>query len=209
MRPISRLHFITTNAVLAEQACVGGADWIQLRLKNVSYDAYRETALKVQAVCAKYKATFIVNDNIRLALDIHADGVHVGKEDPLPQADVDKMLLRGGIIGVTTNDFSDFLHLQGKPVSYVGLGPYRFTETKKNLSPVLGLEGYLELFTKLKTEKIEHPPVVGIGGITIDDVPALTLTGMHGVAVSGAIGNSADVAETTRRFVHALKTAIL
>ncbi len=82
MKAISKLHYITTNASMAEQACAGGVDWIQLRLKNVSYDEYKTVALEVQAVCKKYNATFIINDNIKLALDLGADGVHVGKEDP-------------------------------------------------------------------------------------------------------------------------------
>ncbi len=200
MRPISKLQFITTNAASAGQACMGGVDWIQLRLKDISYEDYKKTALDVQAVCKKYNATFIVNDNIKLALDINADGVHVGKEDPLPQADIDAMLARGGIIGVTTNDIDDFLHLQGKPVSYVGLGPYRYTDTKKNLSPILGLNGYRKLFAQLKAKNIAYPPVIGIGGITSDDVSVLMTTGLHGIAVSGAIGNAPDITEAARKF---------
>ena len=200
MRPISKLQFITTNAATAEQACMGGVDWIQLRLKDISYEDYKKTALDVQAVCKKYNATFIVNDNIKLALDIHADGVHVGKEDSLPQEDIDAMLARGGIIGVTTNDIDDFLHLQGKPVSYVGLGPYRYTDTKKNLSPILGLNGYRKLFAQLEAKNIAYPPVIGIGGITSDDVSVLMSTGLHGIAVSGAISNASDITEAARKF---------
>ncbi len=200
MRPISKLQFITTNAATAEQACMGGVDWIQLRLKDISYDDYKKAALEVQAVCKKYNATFIVNDNIRLALDINADGVHVGKEDPLPQADIDTMLARGGIIGVTTNDINDFLHLQGKPVNYVGLGPYKHTETKKNLSPILGLNGYRKLFAQLEAKSFAYPPVIGIGGITSDDVSVLMSTGLHGIAVSGAIGNALDISDAARKF---------
>jgi len=207
MKPISKLHYITTSADLAEQACKGGVDWIQLRLKNVSYDEYRDAALEVQAVCKKYNATFIVNDNIKLALDIDADGVHVGKEDPLPQGDIDEMLRRDGIIGCTANTIEDFAHLSGKPVSYIGLGPFRFTTTKKNLSPVLGLEGYRKLFNQLKAQNIAYPPVIGIGGITLDDVSVLMSTGLHGIAVSGAISNAPDIIETAGNFLSFLDPA--
>jgi len=207
MKPISRLQYITKTADLAEQACKGGVDWIQLRLKDISYEEYRAKALEVQAVCKKYNATFIVNDNIKLALDINADGVHVGKEDPLPQNDIDEMLARGCIIGVTTNDLDDLRHLQGKPVSYAGLGPYRFTETKKKLSPVLGLNGYRKLFNQLKTQNITYPPVIGIGGITVDDVSVLMSTGLHGIAVSGAISNAPDITETAGKFLDFLDPA--
>ena len=185
MRQISKLHFITTNAATAAQACSGGADWIQLRLKNVSYGEYFKVGKEVQEVCRKYNATFIVNDDIKLALDLGADGVHVGKEDPLPQDDIERMLKKGGIIGCTANAIEDFEHLNGKPVSYIGLGPYSFTETKKNLSPVLGLTGYRKLFAQLNTRHMTPPPVIGIGGITADDVSVLMTTGLHGIAVSG------------------------
>ena len=201
MKKISKLHFITTNAYTAEQACKGGVDWIQLRLKDVSYDEYFKVGKEVQAVCKKYNATFIVNDNIKLALDLDADGVHVGKEDPLPQHYIDEMLGKGGIIGCTTNTIEDILHFKGKPVSYLGLGPFRFTATKQKLSPVLGIEGYKRIFDDLrKTDMHQVPPVIGIGGITLNDVPALLDTGLHGIAVSGAIANCHDVTAAAEGF---------
>lgn len=199
-RPISKLQFITISAAIAEQACKGGVDWIQLRLKNITYEDYRKVALEVQAVCKKYNATFIVNDNIKLALDINADGVHVGKEDPLPQEDIDAMLAKNGIIGVTANEIEDFIHLDGKPVSYIGLGPFRYTDTKKNLSPILGLDGYHKLFYEIRERRLNPPPVVGIGGITEADVNILLTTGLHGIAVSGAIGNANDVTDAAQKF---------
>ena len=205
MRPISKLQFITTNAATAEQACMGGVDWIQLRFKDITYEDYKKAALKVQAVCKKYNATFVVNDNIKLALEINADGVHLGQEDPMPQTDLDAMLARGGIIGVTTNNIDDFLHLQGKPVNYVGLGPYRYTDTKKNLSPILGLNGYRKLFAQLEAKNVPYPPVIGIGGITSDDVSVLMSTGLHGIAVSGAIANATDITEAAKRLTQAVQ----
>jgi thiamine-phosphate pyrophosphorylase len=200
MRSISNLHYITTSAAQAEQACMGGIDWIQLRLKNVSYDEYFKAGKEVQAVCKKYNATFIINDDIKLALNLDADGVHVGKEDPLPQNCIEEMLGKGGIIGCTANAIEDFEHLDGKPVSYIGLGPYRFTETKKKLSPILGLDGYRKVFAQLRARHITPPPVIGIGGITIDDVSVLMTTGLHGIAVSGAISGAPDIRKAAVEF---------
>lgn len=200
MTAISKLHYITTNAALAEHACKGGVDWVQLRLKDVSYDEYRTVALEVQKVCKKYGATFIVNDNIELALDINADGVHIGKEDALPQELAERMLKKGGIIGRTTNTIEDIANLQGQPVSYIGLGPFRFTQTKKKLSPILGLSGYSKLLADLKERGISHPPIIGIGGITQADVTELLSTGLHGIAVSGAISNAADASAVAKQF---------
>jgi len=205
MKNISRLHFITTSAAIAEQACAGGVDWVQLRLKDVTYDEYREVALEVQAICRKYEATFIVNDNIKLALDIKADGVHVGKEDDLPQEYADELLKRGGIIGCTANTIDDILHLQGRQVSYIGLGPYRFTATKKKLSPILGMDGYRSLFAEIKEKGLTVPPVIGIGGITTGDVAELLTTGLYGIAVSGAISGAADITTAAETFIELVK----
>ena len=200
MKPITKLHYITTDASLAEQACRGGADWIQLRLKNVAYADFKSVAKEVQAVCKQYGATFIVNDNVKLALDIDADGVHVGKSDPLLPEDIDEILARDIIIGCSTNTIDDFVHLAGKAVSYVGLGPFRYTTTKQNLNPILGIVGYRTIFSQLKDREITPPPVIGIGGIVGTDVPALLATGLYGVAVSGAISGADDVVAATKRF---------
>lgn len=199
MKPISKLHFITTNAAAAEDACKGGVDWVQLRLKNIPYADYYEEAYKVKMVCKKYNATFIVNDNVALALDINADGVHLGRKDMQPE--IARSLIGSGfIIGSTANTAEDIMELAGKPINYIGLGPYRFTDTKQNLSPVLGLSGYRRLFSQLESKGITHVPVIGIGGITTDDVSVLMSTGLHGIAVSGAIAKAADVTDAAKKF---------
>ena len=184
---------------------MGGIDWIQLRLKNVSYDEYRTIAKEVQAVCRKYNATFIINDNIQLALEVDADGVHVGESDPLPKEEREAMLNKGGIIGCTANSIDDFIHLTGKPVSYIGLGPFRFTTTKQNLKPILGIEGYSRIFREIKEHGLQAPPVIGIGGIIESDVAELLATGLHGIAVSGAISNAEDITDAARKFKEAIK----
>lgn len=206
MKQISKLHFITTSTHLAEQACKGGIDWVQLRLKNVTYDEYKQEALKVQEVCKKYGATLIINDNARLALDIKADGVHIGKEDVITP-DEEAALVNGGyIIGCTTNTFENIRHFAGKPISYVGLGPFRFTATKQKLSPILGIDGYKEIMAQMNAHNTTLPPVIAIGGITIDDVPTLIATGIHGIAVSGAIGSAVDISGTAQQFTQLLTT---
>lgn len=199
MKPaISKLQYITTSATLAEQACMGGVDWIQLRMKNVSYQDYRAEALKVQAICKKYGATLIINDNAALALDIKADGVHIGKEDVITAEEEAALLAGGYIIGCTTNTIDDILHLCGKPIDYVGLGPFRFTTTKENLSPILGIDGYRKILNELKDLDTTHPPVIGIGGVAEQDIDDLLGTGLHGIAVSGAITNAADIQAAAR-----------
>ncbi|PZF71466.1 thiamine phosphate synthase [Taibaiella soli] len=203
MKKISRLQYITTDASLAEKACIGGAKWIQLRLKNVNYEAYLETAKEVQLVCEQYNAIFIVNDNVSLALETGAHGVHLGKED-MPPAKARDLLGDDFIIGSTANTIEDIIRLSKEPINYIGLGPFRFTKTKENLSPVIGLEGYEAIFAALNKQNIQHPPIVGIGGIETDDIAALLQTGLYGIAVSGIISNAEDPAMITNTLLDAV-----
>jgi len=197
MKKINRLQYITTTAELAEKACSSGIGWIQLRLKNTTYETYKATALEVQAVCKAFNATFIINDNAALAAEVQADGVHLGKQD-MPVAAARKILGDTSIIGATANTAADIAFLSTQPVDYIGLGPFRFTTTKQNLSPVLGLEGYQQIFTALAKSDIVYPPVIAIGGILPGDLETLMQTGIHGVAVSGVITDSKDTGATVR-----------
>ena len=203
MRAISKLQFITTNALLAEQACKGGVDWIQLRLKNITYNDYMSVAREVKAVCRRYNAAFIINDNAHMAMEIMADGVHLGKED-MPPAAARQLLGDNYIIGSTANTAADVNFLSNQPIDYIGLGPFRFTDTKKNLSPVLGLDGYRGIFEAVKERALSTPPVIGIGGITENDVADLLSTGLYGIAVSGALANSDNVEDAAARFKNSI-----
>lgn len=207
MKLISRLQYITTNAAHAELACMGGVDWIQLRLKGVDYAEYRKVALEVQAVCKKYNAKLIINDNVALAMDIYSDGVHLGKEDMFPE-DARGLLGDGFIIGCTANTYEEVAELSAKEIDYIGLGPFRYTTTKANLKPILGLDGYINILTKLKNNGLEVPPIVGIGGVDHADVPGLMKTGLHGLAISGAISNADDVVLSVKQFNELINSSI-
>lgn len=200
MKKINKLHYITTNAALAEKACKGGVRWIQLRLKNINHDDYKIIAKEVKEVCKQYNATFIINDNVQLALEINADGVHIGKEDMKPE-EARAMLNSSFIIGCTSNTINDIIALSKKDIDYIGLGPYRFTSTKEKLSPILGFQGYENIFSQLNNAGITAPPVIGIGGIRESDVAELLSTGLHGIAVSGAITDEKEA----RLMVNAMK----
>ncbi|QIP14603.1 thiamine phosphate synthase [Spirosoma aureum] len=199
---ISPLHYITTSPEQAELACSGGADWIQLRLKNQPYQAWKAVALETLAVCRQYNARLIINDNPELAGEIGADGVHLGADDmPVPKARA--LLGDGFIIGGTANTLETLLDLDQTGVDYVGLGPFRFTLTKEKLSPILGLAGYQQILSSLQQRGVSVP-VVAIGGITSADVLTLLSVGFSGVAVSSAISQSADPAAETRLFIQTL-----
>ncbi|ALW84802.1 hypothetical protein AUC43_06710 [Hymenobacter sedentarius] len=199
---INTLHYITTNAAAAELACQGGVRWVQLRVKNQPPAIWKQLALDTQAVCRRYGATLLINDNPRLAQEIGADGVHVGKAD-MPAAEAREMLGSKFIIGGTANTFADVQRLAEAGVDYVGLGPFRFTPTKENLSPILGLDGYTEIIRQCRAAGLAVP-IIGIGGITLADVEALATTGLHGVAVSSAIGKASNPTETAGLFIKEL-----
>ena len=199
---ISTLHYITTNPGAAERACQGGVRWVQLRVKNQPYATWKQLALDTQAVTRRYGATLLINDNPRLAQEIGADGVHLGLTD-MPPAEARQLLGATFIIGGTANTFADVQRHVAAGVNYVGLGPFRFTSTKEKLSPVLGVAGYADIMRQCRAAGLSVP-VVGIGGITLADVPALLETGLHGVAVSGAIGAAAEPAVVAARFIELL-----
>ncbi|QNE41047.1 thiamine phosphate synthase [Hymenobacter sp. NBH84] len=203
---ISNLHYITTSPEQAERACLGGVRWVQLRVKNTPYLEWKQLALDTQAICRRHGATFILNDNPQLALEIGADGVHLGKED-MPPTEARTLLGPEFIIGGTANTFVDIEGLVAAGVDYIGLGPFRFTTTKEKLSPILGLAGYETLLAQHRAAGFPTP-VIGIGGITLADVAPLLAAGLHGVAVSGGITAAADPSVAARQFINSLAAPV-
>lgn len=190
-----RLQFIThynenySYEDSAKIALEGGCRWIQLRIKDAEEKFLEQMALRVQSMCREYGATFIIDDNVLLAKKIGADGVHLGKND-MPVAQARQILGEKFIIGGTVNSFEDILyHLKNGTPDYFGCGPFRFTSTKKNLAPVLGLEGYRDIVLKMREKGIDIP-IVAIGGITKEDIPQLLECGVSGIALSGSIINA-------------------
>lgn len=166
-------------------ALEGGCRWIQLRMKEASPEEILPIALEALALCRKYNATFIIDDHVEIAKQIKADGVHLGKLD-MPITEARKTLGKDFIIGGTANTFEDIQMLYKDGADYIGCGPFRYTTTKKNLSPILGLEGYRHIISQMKKTNI-HLPIVAIGGITPKDIPSLMETGITGIALSGSI----------------------
>ncbi len=103
------------------------------------------------------------------------------------------------IIGGTANTFEDVVQHYRAGADYLGIGPFRFTTTKKNLSPVLGLEGYSSILSQMKEANIEIP-VVAIGGITLR-IFLPYFTGVNGIALSGTILGADNPVEETRRII--------
>ena len=166
-------------------ALEGGCRWIQLRMKDTPTEDILPIAKETLTLCRQYEATFIIDDHVELAKQIKADGVHLGKLD-MPITEARSILGKNFIIGGTANTLEDIRMHYEAGADYIGCGPFRFTTTKKNLSPVLGLEGYREIVRKMKMEGIDLP-IVAIGGIEKEDIPSLLGTGITGIALSGSI----------------------
>ena len=169
----------------AKMALEGGCKWIQLRMKDATDDEVRSVAAEIQPLCKQNEAIFLLDDRVELARELHADGVHLGKND-MPVDEARRVLGEEFIIGGTANTFEDIERLASQGADYIGCGPFRFTTTKKNLAPVLGIEGYRDIIENMRRAGIDIP-VVAIGGITASDIDDILATGVKGIAVSGSV----------------------
>lgn len=194
-------HFTEQHTYLdsIRLALEGGIKWVQLRMKDATEDEIISVGTEVRKLCDQYGATFIIDDHVELVHKLKADGVHLGKND-MPIAEARDILGKDIIIGGTANTFEDIAAHYQATANYIGCGPFRFTTTKKGLSPTLGLEGYRSIMQKVKEAAIDIP-VVAIGGITAEDIPDIMQTGISGIALSGAILRAENPIEEINRIL--------
>jgi thiamine-phosphate pyrophosphorylase len=172
----------------AEQLCRAGARWIQFRHKGATLESWTNLAREVVSICRFFGAVCIVNDSVDVALAARADGVHLGKLDE-KWLDARRRLGRSLLLGGTVNNAADAEQaIAAGCLDYVGVGPWRFTATKKNLSPVLGPAGVRSLVAML-----DGLPAWVIGGIESADLPDVRATGAAGIAVSSGLYRGANV----------------
>lgn len=183
----------------ARLALEGGCRWVQLRMKEAAEAEFMAAAAEIGRLCKEHGATFVLDDHVEWVEKTGADGVHLGKND-MPIDEARKILGNDKIIGGTANTFEDVERLYRQGANYIGCGPFRFTTTKKNLSPVLGLEGYQHIVDQMKSHGI-NLPIVAIGGILESDIKSILATGVSGIAVSGGILNAENPAEEMQRFL--------
>lgn len=185
----------------ARLALEGGCRWIQLRLKGADAEAYTRAASVLLPLCRQVGAVFIIDDMVDVCKAVGADGVHLGKNDMDPRA-ARSILGPDFIIGATCNTFDDVSAVAGC-ADYIGCGPFRFTTTKQNLAPVLGLEGYRQIVWQMRSNNI-NIPLVAIGGITLADVGDILSAGPDGIAMSGEILNAVDPVAQAQAVVGAI-----
>lgn len=203
------LQFITDGADVestvgqALAAIDGGCRWVQIRMKYAADSDVVETAKRILPVARRHKTVVILDDRVELVKATGVDGVHIGKDD-MPPDEARGILGTDAIIGVTVNTPDDIIALNHDIIDYMGMGPFRFTTTKKKLAATLGLEGYRNILSEVRKRGI-NTPVVAIGGISLGDVPELMTTGINGIAVSGAISRAENPIEATRDFMKLLE----
>jgi len=204
---IPKLHYISQGNSPKEhleniqKACSAGSELVQLHLKNVSEKKYLKIATTAREITSHFQTRLIINEHFKIAKDIKADGVHLGKTDSCPTI-ARKHLYTWQIIGGTANTLQDCETLISKDVDYIRLGPFRVTTTKDNLNPVLGLNGYTAIIEALKTET----PIIGVGGITTAAITDILETGVSGIAVSGEITRNFNLIRTFNELLDAPST---
>lgn len=209
----NKLQYISQGNTVDEQlnnihqALDNGCKWIQIRFKNHFSDNAFTLAEAVKTLCEEYLANFIINDNVYLAQQIAADGVHLGLDD-MSISEARSILGDTKIIGATANTFEDIQNHIQNGCDYIGLGPFKFTTTKQNLSPILGLEGYRTIMGKMQENELTTP-VYAIGGITLDDIEPLLQTGIYGIAVSGLITQATNKKKIIKQLKNDLHGSII
>jgi thiamine-phosphate pyrophosphorylase len=204
---LERLYYISQATVEKSHAdnirevLEAGCRLVQLRIKRQTEEEVLKQAMLVKTLCDAYDAKLIINDFPQVAKQVGAYGVHVGLVD-MSITDVRAIVGSNMIIGGTANTFEHIQQRVAEGANYVGLGPYRFTITKEKLSPILGLEGYHRILEQCRDANVQLP-IVAIGGIGIDDAPALFATGVHTIAMSGALTYSQHKKEMVNKITEA------
>lgn len=190
----SKLQYISQGSSPEEQllnikkVLDSGCNWIQLRFKNRANNEFIPLAEKARELTARYRSILIINDSVEIAQHIDADGVHLGLQDT--SISLARTLLgKRKIIGGTANTIRDIQQRVLEKCNYIGLGPFRYTETKKNLSPILGLSGFQSVISQLN-EEAKSIPIYAIGGIQSGDIASILDAGVYGIAMSAALTQS-------------------
>ena len=201
-KKLLKLYFIcgTTTCLgkdlytVVEDALKGGITLFQFREKGkgaLEGKEKLELAIKLKNLCKKYNVPFIVNDDIELALEIDADGVHVGQDDL--GVDEIRKLMPNKIIGLSIGNEEELKQSKVEYVDYVGVGPVYVTQSKDDAGSAIGYEG-LELMRKL----LPQIPLVSIGGIQTKHIKDVMKTNVDGVSIISAISYSDNIEKTVR-----------
>jgi thiamine-phosphate pyrophosphorylase len=206
---IPSLHFVTQNeGVLlppweqARKACENGSSWISMRTRFLSYAEILPIARRTRAVCRSYGAKFIVNNNINLAVELNADGVHLTKLD-IPVDHARHILGEKKIIGASVNNLEDIIKAAELGADYVALGPTKFTASFDQSKKIITTSQFLCIKKQCVDAKIQIP-MIATGGITTEDLDIFLHLGLDGIAVSHQLALGHNLS-TASEFLYSLQ----
>ena len=172
-----------------ESALKGGATFIQLREKGLDEETFLKEAKEIQNLCRKYGVPFVINDNVALAVQIDADGVHVGQND-MEAGDVRRKIGPNKILGVSAQTVEQALRAYQNGADYLGVGAVFPTSSKSDAEDVT-----MKMLKQI-CEAV-NIPVVAIGGIGKQNIQKLKGSGICGVAVISAVFGAKDIEKAT------------
>ncbi|MCE7791621.1 thiamine phosphate synthase [Salipaludibacillus sp. CUR1] len=181
---------------ILKEAIHGGATIFQFREKGVKAltgEKKKEQAAKLQAICLENGIPFIINDDVELAVELNADGVHVGQDDTSAR-EVRAKIGPDKILGVSAHSLTEAVQAEKDGADYIGVGPVFVTSSKDDAEEVCGPERISEF-----REEGLNLPIVAIGGITFENTPAVIRAGADGVSVISAIASSASPADAANK----------
>jgi thiamine-phosphate pyrophosphorylase len=194
--PILDAGFSANLLIDARDVVRAGAEILQIRVKNQSKKWVHETIQRI----LEFDVCCIVNDMVDIALTTDVAGVHLGQTD-FPVTDA-RTLLPSKIIGFSSHNVEQFEIAQQLPVNYVAIGPVFGTTSKENPDPPLGTLA-VEKIIRNKTK-----PVVAIGGIVAEHIPALIRTGIDGIAVISALYQEGTIYENASRLMERIHAEV-
>lgn len=174
-----------------EEALKGGATFVQLREKNLDEEHFLEEAKSIKELCGRYQVPFVINDNVKIAQEIDADGVHVGQSD-MEAGNVRAVLGEDKIIGVTAKTVEQAVAAEKHGADYLGVGAAFPTGSKADA-------GVIDHAMYQKISDAVSIPVIAIGGITAENIMELSGNGLSGVAVISAIFAQPDIEAAARK----------
>ncbi len=175
---------------VVETVLKNNATFIQLREKKLDYQSFKELAIEIKKVTDKYQVPFVINDNVQIAKEVDADGVHVGQSD-LEAKKAREILGEDKIIGVSVGNVEEAIKAEEAGADYLGAGSI-FNTTSKSDAKNINME---EIKKIIKAVSI---PVLGIGGINKGNIHLLKGSGLDGIAVISAILAKENVGEATK-----------
>ncbi len=183
-----------------EEAIKGGVTFVQLREKMLDEESFLNEALEIQKLCRRYNIPFVINDNVEIAKEINADGIHVGQRD-MGAANVRDILGDDKIIGVSVQTVEQAVLAEKQGADYLGVGAVFPTGSKADAEDV----SYETLKAICEAVNI---PVVAIGGISAGNILTLKGSGVSGIAVISAIFAAKDIEITTKNLKHLTKKVV-